>query len=149
DRQRRPLCGQGRLGEWKRWRMNQGQSGGGLLICTLLQTGPLPVLHLQEFVDVVQQTAIVRRIASILLVEAGAATVEERDEITRLAQSRTRVLIPAGVALNAVDAGHVSAHCRATFWRDIAPIVAAVAIAGREAFHGMIRRRFSHEAAPF
>src|SRR5207247_1208386 len=89
--------------------------------------------QLKEFSDVIEQPAITRRIASSLLVEAGTTTVEERDEIASLAESGTRVLIPTGMALDAVNADHVGARRGCGLGgRSIAAIVAAIAVAGRE-----------------
>src|SRR6516225_7886514 len=92
---------------------------------------------IDEIGDVIEQAAKARRIAAIALVQTRTAAIEVIDRVSRRAQAAARVLVPATVALDAMQANDVGA-------RGLPGIVAAVlrfvTIAGSPT--GDLRRRF-------
>src|SRR5207253_6965503 len=81
--------------------------------------------------DVIEQPAETGRVAAALLVQPGAAAVEERHGEPGGAEALDRILIPAAVALDAVDADHEGPRRPV---RQVRPIAPTVAVAGN-AFH--------------
>ena len=85
---------------------------------------------LQELGDILKQTPETGGVAAGFLVHAGAATIEERHHEAGLTQFTAGVLIPAGMALDAMQAndlgqrGSLSVRCGIY----ITPILQAVTI---------------------
>src|SRR5438552_3820418 len=104
---------------------------------------------LQELGDILKQAAETGGVAAGFLVHAGAATIEERHREAGRAQFTAGVLVPASMALDAMQANDLGQRGSLSIRRRIyiAPILQAVAVRGLKGFDAK-GGRLSQATAP-